>query len=194
VLSFSTGARVQIRPVFTDRTYGKVTVAGDPLDAYAAGNSNSGRGHPAPTITGRTFNGAKVTIEPGTKPIIVVFVDPSIPAAQSTIDAIGHWWNYCDPATRHALSEYLDLRAVSTQDGPPGAATSAGEWLHEMQWTVPTIVDDDHRTAATAYGIAGASAVALIDTNGLLLARFGGSITETMWSQLVHAALTENAS
>jgi thiol-disulfide isomerase/thioredoxin len=143
--------------------FGTVDVAGEPLPSFEQDGSDPAEGQAAPRLDGVAVDGTPTTVEGG-EPTILVF--------------LAHWCPHCR-AELPRIVEVADeggfdgirLVAVLTGTNPDAPNFPPGEWLEREGWTGDVIVDDEHATAAKAYGLTGYPFLTVVDADGAVLAR-----------------------
>ncbi len=152
----------QVRPV---------TVTGTPLpklDSKAA--TDAAVGTKPPELAGQTFTGKAVSIVPGGKTKLVVFVAHWCPHCRAEVPRIVQWMaGGKKPAT-------LDVYAVSTAVDPTAVNYPPSSWFDTEKFIVPTIADDDKQSAAAAWGLPGYPYLVLLNADGTVAARSSGEL------------------
>jgi thiol-disulfide isomerase/thioredoxin len=103
-------------------------------------------GEVAPTVVGKDFDGATVTIENNGKAKAIVFLAHWCPHCQNEVPAIQSW---LESGGGIAGTELL---SISTAMDPTRDNYPASAWLNREGWTVPVIVDDAAGSIHSAYG------------------------------------------
>ena len=161
---------------------GSVTVTGQALAAMPDGTATDPAvGAKAPTLIGSTFDGSSLSVTPGVRPTVVMFVAHWCPHCQREVPQVVRWLSA-------GLVDGVDLRVVSTgtdanlPNYPPSA------WLAGEGLDVPTLVDSDATDAATAYGLTSFPFFVAVDAAGTVTKRMSGELTEDQFTTLVAAA------
>jgi cytochrome c biogenesis protein CcmG/thiol:disulfide interchange protein DsbE len=164
--------------------FGDVQVKGTALPVLSStpGATDPAVGMIAPTVTGETFTGSPLTIPATGKPSIIMFV--------------AHWCPHCNKEVPEIVSDLdanglpngVDLFAVATGTNAQQANYPPGDWLHSLNWPVPTIADDQSDTAATAFGVSGYPTFVVLDAQGKVLARTSGELPIEQFHQLIGQA------
>lgn len=158
--------------VATDAVAADVEVHGEPLPTFADDSGGDPAvGMTAPALAGSGVDGESLEVDPadGT-PRVLLFV--------------AHWCDVCAdeiPALQQArddgdLRDDVELVAVSTGVRPERANFPPGEWLADAGWTAPTLVDNEERHAAGAYGLAGYPYWVFTQGDGTVVGRLGGAL------------------
>lgn len=149
---------------------------GDPLPALngATIEADPARGRPAPVVHGVDFDDNPVTIDAATD-------------GPTMVALVAHWCPHCNneipriTALRDQgrLPADLNIVAIATSSEPSRPNFPPGEWLEELDWTWPVIVDDVDLAAGSwvspqLFGIDGFPFVVLIDGDGNVAARWSG--------------------
>lgn len=127
-------------------------------------------GQQAPTVTGTGLDGAELAAPAPGEPTLVMFVAHWCPHCQAEVPRIAEWLH------AEGLPDGVELVTVATANDSTGPNFPAGEWLHEEGWPVPTMLDDEAGTAATAFGVSGFPYFAAVDADGTVVARASGEI------------------
>ncbi|HLB39305.1 MAG TPA: redoxin family protein [Actinomycetota bacterium] len=151
-----------------------VAIAGDPLTALPTSGTDPAIGMPAPTITGESFDGSPVTIDPGStgEPMAIWFV--------------AHWCEHCRAEVPRIVSVQgqgllpagVDVYAVSTGVNASAPNYPPSAWLSTEGWPFPVLADDADGTAGQAYGLGSFPYLVLIDAEGNVVARHSGELGE----------------
>lgn len=152
----------QVRPV---------TVTGTPMPKLESGAATDAAvGTKPPEIAGQGFTGKAVSIVPGGKTKLVVFVAHWCPHCRAEVPRIVQWMSEGKkPAT-------LDVYAVSTSVDASAVNYPPSTWLDKEKFTVPTIADDDKQSAAAAWGLPGYPYLVLLNADGTVAARTSGEL------------------
>ena len=177
IVAFSTGGS----PPTTVST--RITVTGNALPPLAQG-TNQAVGQAAPRVQGTGLDGQPVDIAPGGGPMVVIFLAHWCPHCQNEVPVVQQWLN--DTGGQQGLRLY----AVATANDPNRDNYPATAWLEREKWTIPTILDDDSRDAAVAYGVDSFPFYAIIDSNGNVAARLSGELDRSTLERLMAVAAT----
>lgn len=153
---------------------GPVDVIGDPLPALETDiAADPALGTAAPTLVGLGFDGQPVRVDATANgSTMVVF--------------LAHWCPHCNAEVPRLtqlrdegrLPESLDIVAVATASDPQRPNFPPGEWLADVDWTWPAMMDGVDATgawtAAGAYGVSSFPFVVLLDGDGNVVARWSG--------------------
>lgn len=157
----------------------EVAIDGDALPRLPDGRDPA-VGRQAPSITGTSFDGTSVSIEPG-RPTIVVFLAHWCPACQAEVPLLTKYF------ADDGLPEGVDVVAVSTgvdatrPNHPPSA------WLEEEGWPTPVLRDSADAEAAAAFGLTGYPFLVGIDAEGRVVAREVGQFPTAVFDAVVEA-------
>jgi thiol-disulfide isomerase/thioredoxin len=147
-----------------------VTITGDPMPPLGSADDDPAVGLQAPVLDGEDFDGAAVTIgEPADGPTMVVF--------------LAHWCPHCNDEIPELIAldeegrlpDGLNVVGVSTAANPDGENYPPSEWIVEMGWPWPIMVDSVGSEAIIAYGGTGFPFTVMLDEDGVVLARKSGS-------------------
>ena len=164
-----------------------VTVTGTPLTAYPKVSSmvappadDPAGGETPPTLSGQSFDGTPITIDPSDgRAKGVVFVAHWCPHCQKEVPLIQEWIDEGN------LPDDVDVYAVSTAVRADQANYPPSDWLAAEGWTPPVLLDDPDQTAATAYGLPGFPYFVMIDADGKVTQRASGEVPMDEFGPLV---------
>ena len=136
-----------------------------------------------PSIVGSTFDRQIVSIKPGTRPTVLMFVAHWCPHCRREVPKIVKWLKASTPTE-------VDLFAVATatQSNLPNYPPSV--WLTRESWPVKTIADDTNGSATKAYGVSAFPFFVVFDTKGAVVERVAGELTQQQFTALFTAATT----
>lgn len=151
---------------------GPVAIEGDPLPVLV--EPDPGEGVEAPVLVGETLEGEPIRVDASVDgPTWMVFV--------------AHWCPHCNdeiPVINQLrddglIPDDLNVVAVSTAANPGRPNFPPDEWLDDMDWTYPAVLDGvDVATetwiSADAYGLTGFPFSVLIDDDGTVVRRWSG--------------------
>jgi thiol-disulfide isomerase/thioredoxin len=137
-------------------------------------------GRPAPSVTGTSFDGTAVSIEPG-RPTIVVFLAHWCPHCQAEVPVLTEHFD------EEGLPEGVDVVAVSTSvdAGRPNPPPSS--WLEDEGWPTPVLRDSAAAEAAAAFGLSGFPFLVGLDAEGRVVGRVAGEFPTSVFDALVEA-------
>jgi thiol-disulfide isomerase/thioredoxin len=150
----------QVRPV---------QVIGTPLPEYDAADDTAIGARP-PELAGQNFSGQNITIVPGGKAKLVVFVAHWCSHCQAEVPRLVEWM-----AAGKKPAE-LDVMAVSTAVNAAQGNYPPSAWLDREGFVVPTIADDAQGSARTAWGLPGYPYMVLLEADGTVAARSSGEL------------------
>jgi len=159
-------------PVDEAVVYGEVTVEGEPLPFLPSGSADPAAGLTAPTVTGETLDGEKLTIGPGDTAKIVVMLAHWCPHCQREVPVIQDW------VESGGLPEGVELygATVFTNRARDGDTWPPSEWLESEGWTIPTIKDDQQGRLVEAFGMRGTPTYVVLGPDNTNLVRISGEI------------------
>ncbi len=161
---------------------GNVTVTGvelvQPPDKPA---TDTAIGAKAPVLNGLGFDGSPVSITPGERPTIVMFVAHWCPHCQREVPQVVKW-------LAAGVANGVDMKAVATSTDAKLPNYPPSSWLAGEGFTVPTLVDSTESTAASAYGLDAFPYFVAVDAKGNVTKRMAGELTEEQFANLVAAA------
>ena len=175
-----------------DLNFGSVNVSGTPLvklpnastSASSTSQTDPALGATIPTATGQQFDGSSISIGPGGKPKVIMFVAHWCPHCQAEVPRIQQWLD------ASGMPSDVDLYAVATGTTASRPNYPPGDWLRGKDWSVPTMVDDEEFTAANAFGLSSYPFFVVVDSSGKVVTRTSGELSEDGWNALLEAART----
>lgn len=145
---FGEGNETGANAVAHDAVAAEVDVEGEPLPGFDSPNTDEAIGMPAPTLVGTGLDGESLTLDPGDgRPRVMLFVAHWCPVCQDEVASLQK------ARDDGALHDDVELVAVSTGVREGEENFPPGEWFAEEGWTVPTLIDNEDRHAAGAYGL-----------------------------------------
>jgi cytochrome c biogenesis protein CcmG/thiol:disulfide interchange protein DsbE len=165
---------------------GAVSVEGSPLPVFDANASaDPSVGMSAPGIAGSTLSGGRVSIPGGEgSPRALIFLAHWCPHCQDEVPLIVDWLQ------EGGAPEGVELYGMATANDPDAANYPASTWLQREGSQVPTLLDDDARTAAQAYGLPGFPFFVFVDGEGKVAGRHAGELSIEQLSQRLSALST----
>jgi thiol-disulfide isomerase/thioredoxin len=167
-----------------------VTVEGQnlPQASTGSGGADAAAGMTIPTINGETFDGSPVVIAPGGgKGQVIMVVAHWCPHCRAEVPRVQSWLD------ESGMPSDVNLTAIATANDPTAVNYPAGDWLRREGWSVPTMLDDEQQTAALAVGTSAYPFFVVVDSDGKVVERQSGEITEDQWNALLDAARTGQA-
>jgi thiol-disulfide isomerase/thioredoxin len=156
-----------------------VTISGEDLAAFPAGgtaqladpSTDPAVGQTIPTLTGQSFDGSEVVIDPddGTAKVII-FLAHWCPHCQAEVPLVR---DYIDQGK---LPEDVEVHSVSTSvdNSRPNYPPSA--WLAREGWQPPVLLDDDAQTASASFALPGFPYFVMVGADGKVVQRGSGEI------------------
>jgi thiol-disulfide isomerase/thioredoxin len=180
VVAVATSLRGTDRTEAGDQTR-PVSVAEAALPAFAGSGDDLAIGMPAPTLTGRSFDGAPVTIDPGST------------GSPTAIWFVAHWCPHCQAEVPRIVSlaeggqipDGIDVYAVSTSTNPSAPNYPPSAWLADARWPFPVLADDGPGSAGAAYGLGSFPFLVVTDGDGNVIGRHEGELGEAGISQML---------
>lgn len=163
-----------------DAVAADVDVDGEALPEHDEPETDQALGMPAPALAGTGLDGEAMTIEPGDgTPRVILFVT--------------HWCGVCEDELAMVqqarddgvLHDDVELVAVSTGVRDDEANYPPGEWFAEQGWTAPTLIDNEPRHAAGAYGLRAYPFWVFVQPNGVVAGRLAGELALEDLQQLL---------
>ena len=145
-----------------------VQAEGEMLSALEDPDNDPARGKLAPAVNGFGFDGARLTITPTGKPMLVVFLAHWCPHCNAEIPRLIEWKD------SGAMPGDLEVIGVSTgaRDDAPNWPPS--QWVVDKAWPWPVMADSEDQGAALAFGVSGYPGLILLNGDGKVLARRSG--------------------
>ena len=160
-----------------------VTIGGTPLAPLQTGVDDPAVGTPAPTISGYSFDGTPVVVDPSKGPVMLVFLAHWCPHCNREIPELNAWRDSGEvPAD-------LQVVAVTTAVEPTRDNYPPSAWIEEMDWTWPVLADSETFDAAQAFGVSGFPFGVIIGTDGNVLLRWSGEMGQDGIASMVASAL-----
>lgn len=152
--------------------FGNVTVEGADLPFFDVSASDPAIGITAPTVTGEDWNGNQYTIGPDGRPKIVVMVAHWCPHCQAEVPIMQQW------VDGGGLPDGVDIYGVTvlTNQLRDGSTYPPSKWLESEGWTIPTLMDDEGGSIATAFGLTSTPTYLVLDGENNNLGRIAGEI------------------
>lgn len=163
--------------------YQPVTVTGDALPAVRDFTNDPAIGTPAPVISGFSFDGSPVTIDPADGPVMVVFLAHWCPHCNNEIPVLNAWRD------SGGIPPELRIIGVSTAVAENRDHYPPSEWVVKKAWTWPVLADSEGQDAAVAYGVSGFPYFAIVGQDGLVKLRMSGEQGADVIDRLVDQAL-----
>jgi thiol-disulfide isomerase/thioredoxin len=175
---------VEVGGVETDEAiaYGSPRVTGDPLpEPTPAGDAAVGL--PAPSVLGQTFDGRELAVDASDgRPKVLVFLAHWCPHCQAEVPRITEWLE------AEGAPADVDLYGVATATSSTQGNYPPAQWLSREGWPVPTLVDDEEGTIASAFGLSGFPFFVVLDAEGTVVERASGELSTEQFAGLVDAA------
>lgn len=155
-----------------------VTVQGSDLPAYpesatllADPATDPAVGETIPTLTGQSFDGSEVVVDPsdGT-PKVIVFLAHWCPHCQAEVPLIQEWIDEGN------LPDGVEVVAVSTAVSADRPNYPPSRWLASEGWEPTVLLDDESGTAATSFGLTGFPYFVMVDGDGKVVQRGSGEV------------------
>jgi len=146
-----------------------VTITGGSLPRFGE-SPDPAVGLVAPTVSGVSFDGSAVTIEPSEKFKVVMFLAHWCPHCQDEVDDLGPYF------AGTPLPDNVEAVAVSTGVDPSRPNYPPSEWMTPEAWPTPIIIDTADGAISSAFGLNAFPFWAILDPDGVVLARTAGSL------------------
>jgi thiol-disulfide isomerase/thioredoxin len=147
-----------------------VTVTGAALDPLPQEGADPAVGQMAPQLSGFTFDGSTVTIDPSKGPVMLVFLAHWCPHCNREVPEFMKWKASGDvPAN-------LQVIAVTTAVNPNRDFYPPSKWIVDKGWTWPVLADSETSDAAQAMGVSSFPFSVMIGEDGTVLGRVTGEL------------------
>jgi cytochrome oxidase Cu insertion factor (SCO1/SenC/PrrC family) len=154
----------------------RVTVSGSALPAAGEGGfkatADPALGNAAPTLTGQTFSGHKITFGNDGKPRVVLFVFHGCPHCQAEVPRLV-------ALAKQGKLDGVDVQTVTTGTDPRYDNYPPSSWLQREDWPYPVLTDDAQNSAASAYGLQFYPYFVFVDANGNVVGRASGEASDS---------------
>ena len=141
------------------------------------GRTESVGGLYSPTVDGYDFSGQSVSIENNGRPKVIIF--------------LAHWCSHCQEEAK-LLKKYFSIHGISSEVDGYAVATAIDsnkpnyppdKWLERESWPYQIISDTSDDSIAKAFGVNSFPYWVLVDSEGKVLSRVKGSLTENEIAQ-----------
>jgi len=146
-----------------------VTVSGTPLPTFESTTNDPAVGTTVPTLTGSSFDGTPITVQPG-KPTMVVFLAHWCPHCQREVPVLTQW------AADGGVPKGMDVIGVATSTSPDAPNYPPSDWLEREKFPFPVMADSSEYDAANAYGLSAFPYFVVFDSSGKVVSRATGEI------------------
>ena len=170
-----------------------VSVTGAPLPQFPADatsfladpKTDPAVGKTPPTLKGQTFDAKDITIAPGGKAKVVLFVAHWCPHCQAELPRIQQW------IADGNLPKDVEVFGVATATTESRPNYPASAWIAQTKFQPQVLLDDDQGTAASAYGLTGFPYIVVVDKDGKVTARASGEVPIDDFSKLVNGVSSQ---
>lgn len=165
----------------------KVRVSGKMLPRYralAASAEDPAIGKHAPALAGRNTLDENMLVAPGEDPpTLIVFVSHWCDQCTEQIKTIVDWSSERDEPDGVRVIAIVTASDKAQENWPPS------RWLAENKWPFDVLYDDVDGEARRAYGVSGLPHFVLVGTDGLVLRRVEGLLSDSDLDLIVEQAL-----
>ena len=158
-----------------------VEIEGSRLPALGEGDDPA-LGMTIPEVRGASFDGTPVSIAPGERPKVLLFLAHWCPHCQAEVPVITDWLDEAGPP------EGVELISVSTSVDESRPNYPPSSWLEEENWEVPVLADDTDSSVAQAFGLSAFPFFVAVDADGKVVARTSGELEVEQLEALVSQA------
>ena len=117
-----------------------------------------------PTVTGKSFDGTPVTIQPTARRRCSCSSPTGAPTASARCPIVSDWMKQGGLPASVKLTTVATGTSTSAPNYPPSA------WLEKNDWPSPIMADSDAFDAATAFGLESYPYFVLVDADGKVVA------------------------
>ena len=151
------------------RQTGDVSVRGLELPVLQDPTNDPAIGETVPTISGVDFDGRELSFGGGT-PTAMLFLAHWCPHCQAEVPVVADW------LAAGGKPEGVEVVAVVTGTDPNRPNYPPSAWLDREGLDVPTLLDDEKGTAATAYGLSAFPYWVFVNGDGTVSSRMTGEL------------------
>jgi cytochrome c biogenesis protein CcmG, thiol:disulfide interchange protein DsbE len=163
-----------------------VDVSGTPLPQFGGDTANdSAVGTTIPTVTGKSFDGTPVTIQPTGTPQMLMFVAHWCPHCQREVPLVSDWLK------NGGLPAGVQLTTVATGTSADAPNYPPSAWLQKNNWPSPIMADSANSDAAKAFGLPSYPYFVWVDGQGKVVARASGELTTDQIESVVKQLATQ---
>ena len=149
-----------------------VEVQGTPLPSFGGDSTNDPAiGMTIPTVTGKSFDGTPVTIQPTGSPQMLMFVAHWCPHCQREVPLLSPWLE------EGGLPAGVQLTTVATGTSADAPNYPPSAWLEKNSWPSPIMADSSNSDAANAFGLEAYPYFVFVDADGKVVGRASGELT-----------------
>ena len=139
-------------------------------------------GETVPTLSGSTFDGSEIVLEPGV-PRLYGFFAHWCPHCQAELPKLTEW-------LRDGVgAEGVEVAAISTAVEPDADNHPPSAWFDDVGYTRPVLLDSETSTAAIAFGLVAFPYWVVTDADGSVLLRLTGSLERDDFVALTQLAV-----
>jgi cytochrome c biogenesis protein CcmG, thiol:disulfide interchange protein DsbE len=160
-----------------------VTYSGTPLEPLPSEGDDPAIGVTAPTMSGFSFDGTPVDIDPSKGPVMLVFLAHWCPHCNREVPELLDW------KASGAVPPELQVIGVATAADPTAPNYPPSTWIKTVGWDWPVMADSEKQDASVAMGLSSYPFVVILDTDGKVLTRWAGEKGAEGIQELVEAAL-----
>jgi cytochrome c biogenesis protein CcmG/thiol:disulfide interchange protein DsbE len=147
-----------------------ISVAGAPLEVFAAEEADVAVGQPIPSLDGVSFDGAPVSVSSDGTPKLLIFLAHWCPHCQNEVPVVQDWID------ANGMPAGVDFISVATATNRGQANYPPSAWLEREGWTVPVLVDDVAGSAGEAFGVSSYPFWVFVDGEGNVAGRAAGEL------------------
>jgi cytochrome c biogenesis protein CcmG/thiol:disulfide interchange protein DsbE len=160
-----------------------ITVTGTALDPWVSEDDDPTIGTTAPGLSGFTFDGSAVNVDPSAGPVMLVYLAHWCPHCNRELPKLLEW------KAGGGVPDGLQVIGVTTAVNPDRDNYPPSEWIVNMGWDWPVLADSENNDAAVAMGVSSFPFVIIIGTDGTVLTRWAGEVGVDGIQERVDAAL-----
>lgn len=172
-----------------EREQAPITVTGDPLAPYpdsptvlADPESDPAVGQTPPSLSGVSFDGSEVEIDPADgRAKVVIFLAHWCPHCQNEVPRIQKWIN------DGKQPDDVDVYAVSTSVSSDRVNYPPSKWIVRENFTPPVLLDGADSPAAQAYSLPGFPYFVALNSDGTVAQRGSGEVPIEDFDRVVNS-------
>jgi thiol-disulfide isomerase/thioredoxin len=172
-----TSDSISVRAASVNGKVGESSLPAIPDD----GSTDPAEGKIVPQITAQDFGGKKVTITPGTKPYVIIFVAHWCPHCQREVPKL------VSMETDGSLPSNVEYVAIATSTDKAKGNYPPSKWLKSEGWPWRALADDVNNDAAQAMGVTGFPTAIYVNADGTIYKRTSGEVDESTITSYANA-------
>jgi cytochrome c biogenesis protein CcmG/thiol:disulfide interchange protein DsbE len=153
------------------------------LPSYAGPDAiDAAIGRRLPSLSGQSFDGTPVVIEPDGRPWVIVVGAHWCPHCQAELPRLAGYLHDNPAPAGVQVAAVLSDTSADRPNYPPS------EWMNAIGWPTPMLADDEQSSAAQALGASGFPYFVVVGSDGLVVTRASGEIGTSAFASLLERA------